>query len=199
MASCMTLKRSFEDDQDSNTTPTPDEPGTTSFKRQRRCFPRTIVSSSNDTTTEMSFGIQSVFPDIQPILTAGEKDFLIFPIIVFVLHFKLDILLTRIKEEVRRLQRRHQLKPISSDVFNDDNTNSTESTSLTNLSVHSSSNNQHLLTLKQVNTICARLLKEREEKIREEYDQILSSKLSGMNTKIKCDVQIILLPFCRAI
>jgi hypothetical protein len=27
--------------------------------------------------------------------------------------------------------------------------------------------------------ICARLLKEREEKIREEYDRILSNKLSG--------------------
>ena len=27
--------------------------------------------------------------------------------------------------------------------------------------------------------ICARLLKEREEKIREEYDQILSNKLNG--------------------
>ncbi|CAF4797921.1 unnamed protein product, partial [Rotaria magnacalcarata] len=46
----------------------------------------------------MSYGNQSVFPDVQPIITA-------------------DVLLTRIKEEVRRLQRRHQLKAASSDLF----------------------------------------------------------------------------------
>jgi len=40
-------------------------------------------------------------------------------------------------------------------------------------------NSQHMLTLKQVNIICARILKEREEKIREEYDRILANKLNG--------------------
>ncbi|CAF1041796.1 unnamed protein product [Rotaria sordida] len=159
MASCMTLKRSFDHDRDSNTNSTPYESRTPSSKRQRRCFPMTVVSSTNETTTEISFGNQSVFPDVQPILTA-------------------DILLTRIKEEVRRLQRRHQLKPSSSDLPDDDNHHTTDSTSLSNLPGHSSSNSQHLLTLKQVNMICARLLKEREEKIREEYDQILSNKLN---------------------
>ncbi|CAF5127029.1 unnamed protein product, partial [Rotaria magnacalcarata] len=88
------------------------------------------------------------------------------------------VLLTRIKEEVRRLQRRHQLKAASSDLFNDEHNHTTDSTSLNNLPGHSSSNNQHLLTIKQVNMICARLLKEREEQIREEYDQILSNKLN---------------------
>lgn len=74
MASCMTLKRSFEHDRDSNTNPTAYEPRTPSSKRQRRCFPVTVVSSSNETmTTEMSSGNQSVFPDAQPILTAGKK------------------------------------------------------------------------------------------------------------------------------
>ncbi|XP_072301530.1 akirin-2 [Eucyclogobius newberryi] len=37
---------------------------------------------------------------------------------------------------------------------------------------------QPLLSLKQVGLICERLLKEREEKIREEYDEILTSKLA---------------------
>ncbi|CAF1020408.1 unnamed protein product [Adineta steineri] len=164
MALCMTLKRSFEHDRDSNTNSPPYESrASSSSKRQRRCFPMTVVSPSNETsatttTTEMSFGNQSVFPDIQPILTT-------------------DVLLTRIKEEVRRLQRRHQLKTSSSSELNDDDSNnySTDSTSLINLPGH---NNQHLLTLKQVNMICARLLKEREEKVREEYDQILSNKLN---------------------
>jgi hypothetical protein len=83
-----------------------------------------------------------------------------------------DVLLTRIKEEVRRLQRRHQLKnPTTSDLSDDDSNNQNE--------CRSSTNQPHLLTLKQVNIICARLLKEREEKIREEYDRVLSTKLNG--------------------
>ena len=38
---------------------------------------------------------------------------------------------------------------------------------------------QPLFTLRQVGMICERLLKEREEKIREEYDDILTTKLAG--------------------
>jgi hypothetical protein len=74
----MTLKRSFEHDRDSNTNPTPYESRTPSSKRQRRCFPMKVVSSSssNETsTTDISFGNQSVFPDVQPILTTGKKFF----------------------------------------------------------------------------------------------------------------------------
>lgn len=33
--------------------------------------------------------------------------------------------------------------------------------------------------------ICERLLKEREDKIREEYDEILTTKLAGMLNKTK--------------
>ncbi|CAF0893093.1 unnamed protein product [Adineta ricciae] len=164
MASCMALKRSFEHDRDSNANSPSYESRTSSpsssAKRQRRYFPMTVVSSSNETPiSDVSLENQSVFPDVQPLLTN-------------------DALLIRIKEEVRRLQRRHQLKSSSSDIPDDDNnTNqSTDSTSLVNLPGHNSQ--QHLLTLKQVNMICARLLKEREEKIREEYDQILSNKLN---------------------
>jgi len=152
MASCMALKRSFEHDRDSsNNNPFESRTSSPSSKRQRRCFPVTVVSSpttmTNETTTE-----STVFPDVQPISTT-------------------DVLLTRIKEEVRRLQRRHQLKiPTTSDLSDEDNNNSNECRSTTN--------QQHLLTLKQVNMICARLLKEREEKIREEYDRILSNKLN---------------------
>ena len=73
MASCMTLKRSFEHDRDSNTNSTPFESRTPSSKRQRRCFPMTVVSSSNETPIETSFGNQTVFPDVQPVITAGKK------------------------------------------------------------------------------------------------------------------------------
>ncbi|XP_028809048.1 akirin-2 [Denticeps clupeoides] len=37
---------------------------------------------------------------------------------------------------------------------------------------------QPLFTLRQVGMICERLLKEREEKVREEYDEILTTKLA---------------------
>jgi hypothetical protein len=74
----MTLKRSYEHDRDTSNNTNTYESRTTSSssKRQRRCFPMTVVSSSSSnepsTTTEMSFGNQSVFPDVQPILTNGK-------------------------------------------------------------------------------------------------------------------------------
>lgn len=40
---------------------------------------------------------------------------------------------------------------------------------------------QPLFTLRQVGMICERLLKEREEKIREEYEEILTTKLAGIS------------------
>lgn len=49
---------------------------------------------------------------------------------------------------------------------------------------------QPLFSLRQVGMICERLLKEREDKIREEYDEILTTKLAGVNLKkikIKCE------------
>lgn len=179
MASCMALKRSFEHDRDSSSnnpyesrTPSP------SSKRQRRCFPVTVVSSSSPpSATTMNNDIittesSTVFPDVQPIFTTGKSANLFFSSNEDLLLS--DDLLNRIKEEVRRLQRRHQLKPATTaDVSDDDNPSESRS----------SNNQQPLLTLKQVNIICARLLKEREEKIREEYDQILSTKLDGIHQR----------------
>ena len=70
MASCMALKRSFEHDRDSSPnnrfesrTPSP------SSKRQRRCFPMTVVSSPTMTTETSE---STVFPDVQPIITPGK-------------------------------------------------------------------------------------------------------------------------------
>lgn len=36
-----------------------------------------------------------------------------------------------------------------------------------------------MFTLRQVSYLCERLLKDHEEKIREEYEQILNTKLAG--------------------
>lgn len=38
---------------------------------------------------------------------------------------------------------------------------------------------QPLFTLRQVGMICERLIKEREEKVREEYEEMMTSKLAG--------------------
>jgi hypothetical protein len=161
MASCMALKRSFEHDRDSSpNNPFESRAPSPSSKRQRRCFPVTVVSSPTTITNETTES--TVFPDVQPVLTTGKLINKLF----FYFEFSLDVLLTRIKEEVRRLHRRHQLKlPTSSELSDDDHQTAT--------------NQPHLLNLKQVNMICARLLKEREEQIREEYDTILSNKLNG--------------------
>ena len=50
-------------------------------KRQRRCFPMTVVSSSSPpptTTMSNETSETTVFPDVQPILTTGEKKKRIF-------------------------------------------------------------------------------------------------------------------------
>lgn len=39
---------------------------------------------------------------------------------------------------------------------------------------------QPLFSLRQVGMICERLLKEREDKIREDYDEMLTTKLAGV-------------------
>lgn len=171
MASCMAMKRSFDHDRDSSTSPFESRTASPSSKRQRRLFPVTVVSSSSPppvsttTTTTMTMTNEptepTTFPDVQPILTT-------------------DVLLARIKEEVRRLQRRHQLKPTTanppSDASDEETNSSNEHRQTDQRSVSNSTT--HLLTLKQVNMICARLLQEREETIREEYDRILANKLN---------------------
>ena len=39
-----------------------------------------------------------------------------------------------------------------------------------------------MYVLLQVTTVCQRMLKEREEQIREDYDKVLTSKLAGNET-----------------
>lgn len=45
---------------------------------------------------------------------------------------------------------------------------------------------QPLFTLRQVGMICERLLKEREEKVREEYEETMTSKLAGWYPMLMC-------------
>lgn len=43
---------------------------------------------------------------------------------------------------------------------------------------------QPSFTLRQVSLLCERLLKDHEEKIREEYEQILNTKLAGEQQRL---------------
>ncbi|KAH8021380.1 hypothetical protein HPB51_015560 [Rhipicephalus microplus] len=76
-----------------------------------------------------------------------------------------------IREEMRRLQRRKQLCFQGADP-------ESQHTSGLSSPVH---RDQPLFTFRQVGLICERMMKERESKIREEYDHVLSTKLAGLS------------------
>ncbi|XP_062857107.1 akirin-2 [Trichomycterus rosablanca] len=82
-----------------------------------------------------------------------------------------------IKQEYKRMQKRRHLE----NSFTESCIDSQPSTSISGVCVGSSSptkKDQPLFTLKQVGLICERLLKEREDKVREEYEEILTTKLA---------------------
>uniref|UniRef100_A0AAY5KHH4 Akirin-2 n=1 Tax=Esox lucius TaxID=8010 RepID=A0AAY5KHH4_ESOLU len=96
-------------------------------------------------------------------------------------------ILNNIKQEYKRMQKRRHLEnsflqsegccPLESQAHG----SILSGSSLPGASsgaVSPSRKEQPLFTLKQVGLICERLLKEREEKIREEYDEILTTKLA---------------------
>lgn len=114
-----------------------------------------------------------------------------------------DVMLNAIKEEVRRLHNRRQLAVTSQiksaeaqgfasahssrqdandSVSGSDNAISSPTNQLLanyGLGLTSPSlRDQPLFTFRQVGLICERLLKEREQEIRQEYDQILAAKLA---------------------
>ncbi|XP_043075311.1 akirin-2 isoform X1 [Puntigrus tetrazona] len=92
-------------------------------------------------------------------------------------------ILSNIKQEYKRMQKRRHLEssfqqtesccPLDSQPHS-----SISSTATLPGSASPSRREQPLFTLKQVGMICERLLKEREEKVREEYDEILTTKLA---------------------
>lgn len=95
-------------------------------------------------------------------------------------------ILSNIKQEYKRMQKRRHLESSfqqSESVCGAESQPHASSSSATLTGVSSGSvspsrREQPLFTLKQVGMICERLLKEREEKVREEYDEILTTKLA---------------------
>ncbi|KAB5517037.1 hypothetical protein PHYPO_G00184870 [Pangasianodon hypophthalmus] len=85
-------------------------------------------------------------------------------------------ILHNIKQEYKRMKRRHL-----ENSFTDSPIDPQPSSSIPGVCVGSLSptkREQPLFSLKQVGLICERLLKEREEKVREEYEETLTSKLA---------------------
>lgn len=99
-------------------------------------------------------------------------------------------ILSNIKQEYKRMQKRRHLESsfqqsdsVCSGLDSQPHASISGSSSATLTGVSSgaaspSRREQPLFTLKQVGMICERLLKEREEKVREEYDEILTTKLA---------------------
>ncbi|XP_071763071.1 akirin-2 [Centroberyx gerrardi] len=93
-------------------------------------------------------------------------------------------ILHNIKQEYKRLQKRRHLDSTFQQAEGCcplDLQNAHSGSALAGTSAGASSptrKEQPLFSLRQVGMICERLLKEREEKIREEYDEILTAKLA---------------------
>ena len=96
-----------------------------------------------------------------------------------------------VEQEWRRIQKRKRLAAISptSNVFMANHLNhllpsvspSTPTSPNTTTSISTTTtneNNKPLFTLKQVQIICERMLKEHENQLQEEYDKVLNQKLS---------------------
>lgn len=133
--------------------------------KRRRCTPLNSASSPQKYLKMQP----SPFGEVTPRLTTEQ-----------ILH--------NIKQEYKRIQKRRHLESFlhqsegscSSDtqsqipVLNGPALQGTSSGSLS----PQSKKDQPLFTLRQVGIICERLIKEREEKIREEYEEILDTKLA---------------------
>uniref|UniRef100_A0A667Z8U0 Akirin-2 n=1 Tax=Myripristis murdjan TaxID=586833 RepID=A0A667Z8U0_9TELE len=86
-------------------------------------------------------------------------------------------ILHNIKQEYKRLQKRRHLDSTFQQADGCCPYSFTHSSTSTGAS-SPTRKEQPLFSLRQVGMICERLLKEREEKIREEYDEILTAKLA---------------------
>ncbi|KAG8451474.1 hypothetical protein GDO86_003614 [Hymenochirus boettgeri] len=160
MACGATLKRSMEFEA----LMSPQSP------KRRRCTP---LPGSPSTPSPQRFGIR---PDAQqgqqqqqPPLAQLGGDRRLTP----------EQILQNIKQEYTRYQRRRQLE----EAFNQSEAGpSIETQASTSLTAPASpgllvKKDQPTFSLRQVGILCERLLKDHEDKIREEYEQILNTKL----------------------
>lgn len=151
MACGATLKRTMDFDPLMN----PASP------KRRRCAPMSSAASTSSPQKYLRME-PSPFGEVSSRLTAEQ-----------ILH--------NIKQEYKRMQKRRHLENSFQQTDGCCPLDSQPHSSILGSSSGASSptrKEQPLFTLRQVGMICERLLKEREEKIREEYDEILTTKLA---------------------
>jgi len=118
--------------------------------KRRRCMP--ITMSQNTPPTKSHELNPSPFGDVSPKLTPEQ-------------------IAANVRDEIRRMQRRKNI----SFSCNQENLNDAPSSPS---SQSTSKRDQPLFTFRQVGLICERMLKERENQIKEEYDTVLNTKLA---------------------
>uniref|UniRef100_A0A3Q1JUU4 Akirin-2 n=1 Tax=Anabas testudineus TaxID=64144 RepID=A0A3Q1JUU4_ANATE len=140
--------------------------------KRRRCIP-----------------VPSPFGESSSRLSAANKHFCLAdrPMSFLLPFVPLEQILNNIKQEYKRIQKRKHLdggyqqsdccySPESPSHSSTMNVSSMSGTSSGGVSP--SRKEQPLFTLRQVGMICERLLKEREDKVREEYEETMTSKLA---------------------
>ncbi|XP_060769525.1 akirin-2 [Neoarius graeffei] len=125
--------------------------------KRRRCVPVSPLSSSSSSSSPQKYLRLQPSPFGQVNTTPTPEE-----------------ILQNIKQEYKRMKRRH----VESTFTDMDTQPSSSITGVCAGALPPSKWEQPLFSLKQVGLICERLLKEREEKVREEYEEILSTKLA---------------------
>ncbi|XP_015926743.1 akirin-2 [Parasteatoda tepidariorum] len=143
---CATLKRSCEWD--------PLQSPTGRSPKRRRCA---AVMSPSPKIFKSSSEPQSPFGEVTSKLTSEQ-------------------IAQNIRDEIKKLHRRKQLRFESSD-SSDSSSGISAPTSSSGL-MAPTCRDQPLFTYRQVGMICERMIKERENQIRDEYDRILNAKLA---------------------
>ncbi|XP_076372571.1 akirin-2-like [Tachypleus tridentatus] len=155
---CATLKRSNEWD--------PLSPNSERQAKRRRCVPVTLSStipstSTSSTNTRSGETAPNSLKELSSDMASGQ-------------------VVANICEEKRHSQDRKQLHISMREINSSDSTRVPMGiTSSFGQGLHSvTRKNQPLFTFRQVGFICERMMKERERKIKEEYDQALNTKLA---------------------
>ncbi|XP_006010256.1 akirin-2 [Latimeria chalumnae] len=136
--------------------------------KRRRCTPLSTPATSTSSPQKYLRLEPSPFGEVSSRLTTEQ-------------------ILYNIKQEYKRMQKRRHLESTFQQTDACCSTDAQPPVSLltgsvlagtSSVTLSPSKKEQPLFTLRQVGMICERLLKEREEKVREEYEEILTTKLA---------------------
>lgn len=158
---CATLKRHLDWEPVLGVRPT----------KRRRCNP--LCSIADKTTPKSSHRGRSSAPEMFTNSSPSPFANVVCPKITP------ETMAANLREEIRRLHRRKQIQYSASTSERMQDTSSEGSNSGSEQGPESPSrSDKALFTFKQVGMICERMLRERETLLREEYDQVLTTKLA---------------------